>query len=535
MTTPGGRVGVAQKPHHTAMEAAGYRAGPVWMRVVPSLVMVALGLWRLSAASYWRDEAATLTAVQRPFGQLLRMLGHVDAVHGVYYLVMWPVVQVAGPGEVATRLPSVVAMAVAAGLVAALGRRLVSPETGLAAGLIFAVLPQVSRYAQDARPYGMVVALAVAASYLLVRAIGTTGRRRGWLTGYAACLGVMGALEAFALLLIIAHATTVALACLRKDRGRTWPPVLSGQPGRAGWSLAAAWLAATTAAMVLASPVLVLGFDQRKTLGWLQRKPQGLDAVTNIWRLAGPAPMVLAGLLVMALGLAVSARAGRAGLRAAWPRQLTGLCIPWLLLPPAILIGVSFAVRVYTPRYVLYCLPALALLAGAGLIAACRAGKTRPERESRAGLSAWGWVAGTTALVVVAALGLGAQLKVRAPGGQGDNIRRVDRIVAANRQPGDAVIYPGSGARHFPAAYPYGLVQLDEIAQDKTPVQAGNLDGTIVPDTVVRQRLDGVRRVWLVGARGVPSPAILQGLGYAQRRAWRVGSFWLVLYQHAQR
>ncbi len=496
---------------HVPALARPYEPGPVWMRVVPSLLLLGLGLWRITGPSYWRDEAATLTAVDRSLGQLLRMLGHVDAVHGVYYLVMWPVVRVAGPGEVATRLPSVLAMAVAAGMVAALGRRLASPEAGLAAGLVFAVAPQISRYAQDARSYGLIVALATSASYLLIRASATTGPRRGWLAGYAACLGLMGALDVFTLLLITAHAVTVALAGPRADYGR------------AGRSLWTAWLAAVTAAVLLASPILVLGYDQRGTLSWLTAKTQGLHALAGLWRMAGPPPMVLAEVLAVAGGLILAARAGRAGLRAAWPGPLLELSLPWLALPAMILISVSFISPVFTPRYVLYCLPALALLTGAGLAAAGRA------------LRAPGWITVAAVLAIIALLGLGNQIAVRAAGGHGDNIRRLDQIVAARRQPGDAVIYRRSAARHLPAAYPYGLAQLDNIAQAKTAAQAGNLAGTVVPGAVLRRRLARVSRVWLVSAAGYPSGSALRGLGFRRVRAWRAEAMWLVLYRRTER
>jgi mannosyltransferase len=504
------------------------------MRVLPSLVMAAAGLWGIGGASYWRDEAATLTAVHRSFGQLVVMLGHVDAVHGLYYLVMWPLVRVAGAGEVVTRLPSVVAMAVAAGLVAALGRRLVSPATGLAAGLIFAILPPASKYAQDARAYAMVIMLAAAASYLLVRAIGSTGRRRGWLAGYAACIGVMGALDAFALPLIVAHAVTVGLALLRADGGRIWPGAPGGEPGRGAGSLAAGWLAAVAAAVAFASPILVLGFAQRGTLGWIRHKPQGLGAVQVSWQVAGPGGLVVAALVVAAAGLAVSALGGLARLRAGWPWRLTALCLPWLLVPPAVLIGLSFLTPVFTTRYILYCLPALALLAGAGLTAACRPLKTMAQRQPQPGLPAAGWAVGAAALVAVAAFGFGSQLKIRGPGGQGDNLRRADQIVAANRLPGDALIITGGSARHVPDAYPYGLAQLKPVSQAQNAVAAGNLNGTVAPPAVVRQRLAGVNRVWLVAGRGVPRAGILDGLGFRRLQRWRVGSFWLVLYQHGR-
>src|ERR1035441_4042546 len=235
MTSPGDRAALARVPEPAPGQPSGYSSGPVWMRMLPPLVMLAMGLWNTTGASYWRDEAAGLTAVRRPVGQLMRMAGNVDGVHVLYYLLMWPLVRLAGTGEFVTRLPSVLSMALAAGVIAALGRRLVSAVAELRAGLIFAVLPQISRYAQETRSYAMVVALAATASYLLVRAIGTTGRRRSWLAGYAVCMGVMGALDVFTLLLAAAHAVTVALAVLRQDgAGRLSLAAVRGEGGRGG-------------------------------------------------------------------------------------------------------------------------------------------------------------------------------------------------------------------------------------------------------------------------------------------------------------
>jgi mannosyltransferase len=519
----------------TGRAAAGrdFDGGPVWMRVLPPLVMLAMGLWNLTGASYWRDEAATLTAVERPFSQLIRMLGHVDGVQGLYYILLWPLVRLAGTGEFVTRFPSVLAMTVAAGMVAALGRRLVSPVSGLAAGLIFAILPQISRYGQEARSYAIVVALAAIASYLLVRAISTTGRRRGWLAGYAVCIGLLGDFDFFTLLLAAAHAVTVALIVLREDgSGRISLAALRGEAGRDRRSLAAGWLAAVAVAVVLASPMLVLGYEQRKAVGWI--KTPNLATVTGTFRLVGPFGMVAGGCLIVACGLVISARSGRAGLRAAWPRRLGELCLPWLILPPVVLIGVSFLYPVYTARYVLYCLPALAILAGAGVAALVQAIGARPDRAGGAGLTPLGWVTGAAALVAIAALGFGAQLGYRAPDGHGDNIRGADRIVAAARQPGDAVIYVGLDAKYFPAAYPYGLAQLDPVDQGKTPAQAGNLAGTMLSAAVVRQRLAGVSRVWFVSGGAEPRAAVLRGLGFVHLRTWQIGTIWLALYQHAR-
>lgn len=124
-------------------EAAAVSAEPV-TRVVavvlPMVVMLALGLWRLDRGGMWRDEAATYQVARRSVPQIWHLLHHVDAVHGLYYLFMHLVLFPA-PGEVALRLPSVVGATATTGLVAALGIRLGNPRVGLWAGLLYAVTP----------------------------------------------------------------------------------------------------------------------------------------------------------------------------------------------------------------------------------------------------------------------------------------------------------------------------------------------------------------------------------------------------------
>ncbi len=36
----------------------------------------------------WLDEGATILSAQRPWSSLLEMLGNIDAVHGLYYVMM---------------------------------------------------------------------------------------------------------------------------------------------------------------------------------------------------------------------------------------------------------------------------------------------------------------------------------------------------------------------------------------------------------------------------------------------------------------
>src|SRR5262245_42360197 len=218
-----------------------------WARWLPSAVAFLVCLWGIATPSYWRDEAATIAAIKRPLGDLIAMLGNVDAVHGAYYLMMWPIEHVLGSGELVLRLPSAVAAAVAAAAVAATARRLVSPWAGLAAGLLYAVLPVTSRFGQEARSYAMVMAVAAISSYLLVRVLGAEpSRQRRWLAGYGASVAALGILNIFGLLLIPAHAITIALYGRRGFRDPAVRRLVIG------------WIAVVAAGLVIASPLLVL-------------------------------------------------------------------------------------------------------------------------------------------------------------------------------------------------------------------------------------------------------------------------------------
>jgi mannosyltransferase len=479
----------------------GRNAGPAWLMAIPPLATFVIMVWGIRGPSYWRDEAATLSAAQRPFGNLLRTLGNIDAVHGAYYVLIWVMVRIGGTGELVTRLPSAVAMAVAAVAVTALGRRLISLRAGLASGLVFAVLPQVSLYGQDARPYAIVVALAAVASYLLVRVMDAEDarQRNRWLAWYALCLAALGIVDIFGLLLVPAHAVTVALRLVREREA---------EAGTAR-SLGLGWLAAVVAGVVLVSPVLVLGYVQKGTLSWLT--PPGLGSVKQLRTLIGTGTLVNTVALVVVAGIVVSAILGRQRLRGAWPGSVPALALPWLILPPAILLIGSLITPLYTLRYVLLCLPAIALLVGAGL-------------------SSFGWVLGTAGLVLVAVLAWPTQLQVRTPDGHSDNIRRADRIVAANRRPGDAVLE--FKAENFAQAYPYGIRDLIPVAQAESPIQSATLVGTFLPDPVVRQRLTRVSRVWVIEYAHPTPLVILNGLHFQLIHAWRTSDIWLYLYAH---
>jgi len=486
---------IAMQPAERGATAPGRRAAPDWTVIAPAAVTLAVMLWGITAPSYWGDEADTVSAESRSLPQLVRLLGHVDAVHGLYYLLMWPVVRVAGPGEFATRLPSAVAMAAAAAGIAAIGRRLASRRTGLCAGLVFAAMPVIGEQGHNARPYAMVTAAAVAASWLLVRVAGDPRWR--WFAAYGGMLAVLGYLELDALLLVGAHALALRQLVQADD-----PQARRGTSRR--------WAAAAFGAALAVAPLVVVGWAQRGQISWIHR-PGWADAGAMLASLGG-GPLALAAAVwaLAAIGCATALAAAR-GRRGAGGWRLARLALPWLAIPPVAMLAVSQAMPVYNFRYVVFCVPALALLAGLGLAALGRV-----------------WRAG--AVILILALAVPAQLAMRVPG---TGLRQAASFLAAAGRPGDAIVYPGTDIPPWYLAYPAGFARLDNIGMARSPAVSGRLYGVSVPLAQLKLREQHARRIWVFEMDSWQDPARYLSSGYRLRHTWRLdqGHLRIWLYQ----
>lgn len=480
----------------------------------PGAVTLAVMVCGLTSPSYWRDETATLSADNRSIAQLLHMLAHVDVVHGWYYLLLWPVTHYVGTTAFDTRLPSAIAMALAAVGVTAIGRRVRSRRTGLYAGLVYATLPLVDLQGHDARPYAFETAAAVLASYLLLRAAEKPSAGR--MAAYGLSLVNLGYMHLFGLLIIPAHAIAlVPAAGLRHDHGPRTRVLISR------------WVAAVLAAGVLMVPVIWLGWQQRNLIGWLG-PPSGSDVSQVAAWLAG-------GTMTSAVIFGVIALIGIA--RADWPdkfqrpgsrpavmrklrpvrawarhrhRALSWLTVPWLVLPPAILLIASIFTPVYELMYVEFCLPAAALLVGAGI-------------------ASIGWPVRFVALIAVVLATLPAQEYLRTPLA-GGYIRSTAEFIAANKQPGDAIYYPGP-PWCLALAYPQDFTGLWPIQAGQTATQVNQLYGTSLPLRVVEARLRHVNRLWLVeeGSTWQDPPFALQP-AFRRVISWQRNQMWVQLW-----
>ncbi|AVV42327.1 hypothetical protein C6376_13725 [Streptomyces sp. P3] len=463
---------------------------------VPVAVMLAVGLWGLDRGGMWRDEAVTFQVARRTVPQIWRLLHGVDAVHGLYYLVMHAVLAVR-PGEVVLRLPSVCAAAAAAGLVAALGVRLARPRVGLWAGLLYAVTPLAGHYAQEGRSYALVAAGAAGATLLLVRALdggtgrmwwapgGGTGRTRWaprvgvgrvrWAPGggsgrmwwaYGGVVAATCLLHELAVLVLCAHAITLALL---RAPGAVWRR----------------WTRAAGAAVAVLLPLALQSRRQSRQVGWLP--VPDWESAERLLRgfTAGPEGAVFWGCVTL---MAVGLLAGRS----------TAVTAPVMLAPPAVLMLFSQVMPLYHERYVLYALAGAPLLiaAGADLVVRRLAVLTGRSSRSRT-VTAAGVLA--VALVFVQLLPLHRYYRTLAH--RPDNLAAVSALAAGEVRPGDPVLFLPALGRRAALTYPDGFRGVRDLALKAPGARSGTLYGREVGPRELQRRLARVDRLWVFAQR----------------------------------
>jgi mannosyltransferase len=527
-------------PGHGRLGAGGGLAG--WLTVVvPALAAFAIAGAGLGGPSLWRDEAYTKDAINRSITHLFALLGHNDAVHGAYYVLMHFVSEGIGTSDAALRFPSQCAMTIAAGFTAAIGRRAAllagsrwPDATGVLSGLLFAAAPYMTYYAQMARSYAFVTMFATIASYLLLRAAGPGGSWRWW-CGYALAVAFTGLFNTFGLLIIPAHALTVCVSPGGRPPGT--PRVSGGSAPRRPLGAAVAWLLAAVAAVAVLVPLLLVTFGQRGQISWLS-KPSATTITTMLRQFAGSNALVIpVGLLVVA-GVAAGVIDGKG-------RRLSpaAIALPWLVVPPVILLAVSIVKPVYSQRYIEFCLPALAILVAAGLAGLARLVATTPLGGPRIGPVRGGlaWVPSALVLALLAVLLISPQHAIRQSSARPDDLRLASQIVAANEQPGDVVLYMPDDMYVLGTGYPAPFLKLRNIGLAESPIASATLTGREVRSPAeLASRFTDVTRVWFVtGASNYkfPTPgtpvdkekvALVSGMHIVHR--WMAGEVMLTLY-----
>lgn len=426
-----------------------------------------------SRPSLWYDEGATISAAaSRSLPQLWRLLGHIDAVHGLYYLLMHAWFLVFPPTEFWSRVPSCLAVGAAAAGVVVFAKQFSTRMTAVCAGAVFAILPRVTLAGIEARSYAFTAVAGVWLTVLLVAAI---RRNRWWLwLLYALALMVSVLLNVYLVLLVPAYAAVVAVLGRRK-------PIMI-------------WWAITSAAAVgIMTPFMLFAHGEIFQVAWISplNWHNVIDVVQHQYFENSVPFGILAGIVIV--GAAIAARrAGSSGVGGD-TRRLLLVCAAWIGVPTAVtLIYSAFGEPIYYARYLTYTAPAMAVVLAVCIIRLAR----KP----------WA-VVGVLILFAGAAVPnyLFSQRTTYAK--EGWDYSQVADLIGAQAKPGDCLLVdntvrwaPGP-IRALLATRPAAFAPLSDIERAAPGPDYGHLWDGHIAVWLVLPRLDKCTTVWTISGR----------------------------------
>ncbi|MEU3283039.1 glycosyltransferase family 39 protein [Streptomyces antibioticus] len=421
----------------------------------PALATLALALFSAGDPLLGTDELVTWDVGRRSMPQLWGLVQNAAAMHGAYYALMHGWMAVFGDSPMAMRLPSALAMSVAAALVAMTGCRLFGRRAGLYGGLLFALIPVASRFGQEARGCAMVVMAVMLATHLLIKALDRPGNRVLW-AGYALCVASVGLLDIVALLALMGHLLAVILRA------------------RHGLRVLVPFGLSVLAGVACVVPLAVVVKGQAVKQHYWVPKPDG-------WGLLAIWPQVFASAVCGGAVIALAALAWRENREGA--ALLTGTAVA----PPLVLWLASFGDASYFRyEYLVFTAPVWATLAGAGI-----AGVTRS------------WLPAAAGLAVLAVLVLPDQHRIRGTfehdKPHNANYAGAARIVELFHRPGDAAVLVRGAPWMLDQGIRYYLprdVKLRDVFFAKSAADNNELYPAYCPSP--NKCLKDEKRIWLV-------------------------------------
>ena len=432
----------------------------------PAVATVALGLFEIGVPQLWRDELASWSAASRSMPQLWAMLHNIDAVLGIYYFGLHVWMTVFGDSATAMRVPSVIAMAGAAAVVALIGRRLAGGVAGLASGLIFALVPSVSRYAQEARPYAFATFFAALATLMFLRAMERPSWSR-WAI-YAVVLAAAGASNLVALTVAAGHLIIVLWDFSQRtvrvggdgtpESGKALPGGRLAPEGPP-LLLLKRFVAAVIVGAILVSPLVIEGHTQQ---GW-QIGGVATPHVAELFGVSGGLWQELFASVPVAVVVMLLAVASLVAAPDARRRSIALYALAFAIVPVVAVWIISRGPTSYwTFRYMLFTITGWAL--GAGLcisfLAERAKGSTRLARLS--GFVSPRFAVAAVLVVLVGLVGIHDQLSVRQneahnlwaypempSNGLPADYQAAAAVVKANARPGDGIVYQVSDLNHY--------------------------------------------------------------------------------------
>ncbi|HWW15059.1 MAG TPA: hypothetical protein VN310_10400 [Candidatus Dormibacteraeota bacterium] len=308
----------------------------------------------LARKPFWFDEAFSVEIALLSWHDFARLLWWREANMSLYYVLLRGWLHF-GSSPFFIRSLSVLASLATLPAIFWLSCKLFDRRVGLIAVALLSCNAYHIRYAQEARSYSLFVLLATLSSGFFVAALRepTPSRRSLW--GYV-LTSVLAVYAHFYALLLIASQWLSAQG-FKRAHGPESLSALSSAMRRA-------WIWIGLAVLPLLAFVAKTGAGQ---IRWIQRP--GVHDLLDYWEhLAGNDGLPLALLGTAARLGAILPLGGRLFRRAAsrdvWRVQFL---LIWMIFPVALALLLSMARPLFLARYFAFCLPALIILAAAGL------------------------------------------------------------------------------------------------------------------------------------------------------------------------
>ena len=450
---------------------------------------LALGFIHLQRRSFWQDESFTWSTVDRGFPALISVIARHEGYQILHSLIEWPTNRISSTVD-GLRTPSVLAFAAAVPAVWLVARRLFDEYAGIVAALLFTINGFALQYAQEARGYMLATALCAYSGALLAGYV--LAPRRWSRSAWIACSALTIYAHGFAVLGIAAQVASMWFLPASKRRELHW--IRDGA------------LIAVLAAPAILGPIVQINNGE---IGFIS-KPGFNELRGLIWSMAGRTVSAVPPLgLGVLIAFVFAAGAVRRGLHSIDSFRFA-MPILWMLVPPVVLMSVSYAHPIWLERYALWSVVAVVILAAYGL--------TRIGRNT----------AGLTAIIVLFTLLLGIRGVVkwyREPPNQ--DYHSAMSQLAPRVHAGDAVIFSPDEVRLPSEFYLRSAIDLHDL----TPVfpsqpwggfKTGDehidpVDQAVVERAIARQ----YPRLWVIsyGSAGVIAPKLNE-----LRSAYRVVS-----------
>jgi mannosyltransferase len=469
--------------------------------LIVGVLAAAVSLGGAARPSFWYDEAATISAsYSRSLPQLWQMLSNVDAVHGLYYLLMQGWFQIFPPTEFWSRAPSGLAVGGAAAGVVVLGKQFSSRTVAVSSGIVCGLLPRATWAGIEARPYALTMLAAVWLTVLLVDA---TRRDNAWAwLSYGIVLAASILLDIYLALLLLAH---VVFICLYR-RTRT---------------VLVRFAIASVLACCAVTPFVLEAMGQVHQIIWIA--PIGRrtfeDVAVQQYFERSPLFAIVSALVVataIVLWLCTSAQLVQAD------RRLLTLAIAWIAIPTAVILIWSALVQpIYTPRYLCFTAPAIALVLGVCIGA----------------LAVTPWAAAVIVSILALAAGPNYLLVQRSPYAKyGMDYSQVADLITEKAAPGDCLLvndtvtFMPAPMRPLMAARPDAYRKLIDLSLWHRATERNDVfDTNLIPEATAGP-LSDCRVVWIItqadtspgpGFEATPAFSVPNGLGFKLLERWQ--------------